>query len=71
MAFVGMAICIFFLPGLVIGLIVARRPRSMDFDMIAAIDTISTPIHIIGYGILLLLVIMTSIKRIRDAGEGI
>jgi len=70
LVFIGLAICIFFIPGLIVGLISGRR-RTIDFDSIEAIQNILTPFYFLGYGALLVLMILISIKRIRDTGEKI
>ncbi len=68
----GAAICVYFLPGLIIGLLHALFHRSSiasELSYTESIQFITPPIHFVGYTLLALFYVLLSIKRWRDTGQ--
>lgn len=71
---IGMIICVFFLPGLLVSIwryINRRRFRNAEFDYINAIQEISPTVYTIGFSIIVIIVLLLAVKRIRDTGNPI
>lgn len=70
----GLAICIFFLPGLLVATweyINRRRFRTVEFDSVSTIQEIAPLVYVLGFGILGVILLLLGIKRIRDTGNPI
>ncbi|MFT4532967.1 MAG: glycine/serine hydroxymethyltransferase [Saprospiraceae bacterium] len=65
----GLAISILFLPGLLVAVweyLNRRRFREVDFDSVNAIQEVAPKVYVIGLSLLTFMIILLSIKRIRD-----
>ena len=68
----GLAICIFFLPGVLIAVweyLNRKRYSRVDFDTVCAIELIAPYVYTIGFSLLLVIFILVSLKRLRDTGN--
>ena len=67
---IGMAICVFFSPGLLGSM--ANGRRSGNLELVEKATQISMPIiHIIGFSIIVIAMLFLAIKRVRDTGNPI
>ena len=70
----GLAICTFFLPGLSVAVweyLNRRRFSEIGFDSVNAIQEIAPIVYVLGFSVLFAIILLLSIKRIRDTGHDI
>jgi len=67
---IGVAICIFFLPGLLVSFS-RRKYQNLNTDAVNTIQEISPIIYSLGFSAIGIILLLLAIKRIRDTGNSI
>lgn len=71
---IGMTICVFFLPGLLVNFwekIKRRVYENIEFDIVNSVQEIMPIVYLIGFSTIGFILLLSAIKRMRDTGKPI